>query len=308
MSEAIISSTLSSADDFENIFKEVNHDKSLGLKNNNHLKFFQLDMGDYDYKFERLQNFLEENIGSYVFSRAEIDGLIKKGLSRSIDLKAFKKLSKSGNIDSKGTGKELGEMLIYAFLEKILVAPKLLSKVELTSSGIINNTDSLHLNTIKSAEGERFQLVYGASAIVGDLCDAVSQIGTAINDIKNAKDNDYQLVEKSILTNSFDENTTERIKSLLIPNKSRITIPETAYGIFLGYTLGLQKKDRTPYEFSELVQQKIQSDIANNLSLLTKMIDDSGLSGLSFYIYLLPFNDAETDKYNIMSSVLGGND
>lgn len=140
------------------------------------------------------------------------------------------------------------------------------------------------------------------------MCDAVSQIGTAINDIKNAKDNDYQLVEKSILTNSFDENTTERIKSLLIPNKSRITIPETAYGIFLGYTLGLQKKDRTPYEFSELVQQKIQSDIANNLSLLTKMIDDSGLSGLSFYIYLLPFNDAETDKYNIMSSVLGGND
>ena len=35
--------------------------------------------------------------------------------------------------DQKGTGSELGEILLYAFLEDVLGAPKLMTKVELTT-------------------------------------------------------------------------------------------------------------------------------------------------------------------------------
>jgi hypothetical protein len=58
-------------------------------------------------------------------------------------------MKKNSAADQKGTGNELGEILLYAFLEDILGAPKLFSKVELNaaSTPFGKESDSIHLLT-----------------------------------------------------------------------------------------------------------------------------------------------------------------
>lgn len=47
-------------------------------------------------------------------------------------------MSENGEFDAKGTGNELGEMLIYAMLEEMLGARKLMSRVEIDSNPLSN--------------------------------------------------------------------------------------------------------------------------------------------------------------------------
>ena len=77
---------------------------------------------------------LQRNIGRYVFSRASIEQFKAEGDAEAIGLKAIELLRKANNPNDYGAGGELGEILLYLFLENKLDAPKLLSKVELKTS------------------------------------------------------------------------------------------------------------------------------------------------------------------------------
>ena len=45
-------------------------------------------------------------------------------------------MRENGAADTKGTGNELGEMLVYTLLEEKLDAPKILSRVELSTDAV----------------------------------------------------------------------------------------------------------------------------------------------------------------------------
>ena len=65
---------------------------------------------------------------------------------------ALRVMRQTGRPDEKGTGNELGEMLLYAFLEEKLDAPKLLSKVELSTGAKQYNSqcDSIHMHFVST--------------------------------------------------------------------------------------------------------------------------------------------------------------
>lgn len=85
------------------------------------------------------------NIDRYVLSRATRDGLEKSSKCENIASKVSRLLRSKGNLDIKGTGDEFGEMLIYIYLEKVLGAPKLMSKVELDFLGNSSEIETIHL-------------------------------------------------------------------------------------------------------------------------------------------------------------------
>lgn len=297
MSDSPIASTLLSHETFDDIFTEIDHGRSLNLLNPNELRIFHLDMLNNEFNFSPLSEFLEENIGSYVFSRVKIDNLYAAKKERSINSRAWKEMNSL-------TTNNLSEMLLYVFLEHVLQAPKLLSKVELATSGRVSNSDSVHLKTLEDSNGTYYQMVFGVSHIIGDLCDAIDTAYKAIRDINASQQEEIQLVDKTVLGQSFDDETTQKIKEILIPSKNNSSNLENAFGIFLGYSLGLNTASRPTRQFNIDAEAKMKADITAHVDYIVDAINNSGLSNYSFYIYVMPFNNASIDSEDIMNEIL----
>ena len=61
-------------------------------------------------------------------------------------------------------------------------------------------------------------------------------------------------------------------------------------------------KDRADYR--QAVDKKMEADIKKYLPKLQGHIQTLGLTGRSFYVYIVPFDDAETDKNTVMKKVM----
>ena len=189
----------------------------------------------------------------------------------------------NGAVDQKGFGNELGEMLIYAFLEGKLAAPKLMSRVELSTelAQYRSMCESIHLFSGINETGVPFnQMVFGASNIVGDIRDAVDHAFDVISRIE-------QHAVRAIQPNAKNNY-------------------QTAYGIFLGYSIGVNAHDHPGMDFEDLVTRKMVADIQQHARYIASKVIDNGLDEHSFYIFILPFMDAESNKSDIMSHVMKG--
>ena len=191
------------------------------------------------------------------------------------------------------------------FLEQKLSAPKLLSKVELKTAKnqYVFGSDGVHLLYLG---GKAFQLVLGESKIIGDLKKAVDEAFISILNVSDDDNNEIRLIEKNVLSESFDKETTELIKSIIVPTKrNRNIMVDNAFGVFLGYTLGIDATKYSNVEFRNEAKNKIQNDIKSIATYIEKKINESGLTGYSFYFYILPFNNASQDRASIIQQLKG---
>lgn len=294
---------------FNSVFSEVQGQGPLKIPNNNCLRLFHFEMKNSKFSYLGLHPFLQKNIGRYVFSRATIDNYSLEGEAEAIGLKAIELLRTASTPNDNGAGGELGEILLYLFLEQKLNAPKLLSKVELKTSGnqYVFGSDAVHLLKIDGKTIPSFQLVLGESKIKGDLKSAVDAAFQSIGTAEKNQENEIRLIEKNILAESFDPKTTEFIKSLIVPSKRDLSINvDNAFGIFLGYSLKIDASQGDNDDFRVLATKQMEKDLLNIAPYIEKKIVTSGLSGYSFYVYLLPFNDASNDRATIIQKLKGG--
>lgn len=294
---------------FDEVFTEVAHTESLGLRNPEQLRLFHLDVLNNKFSSSELQKLLMRNIGRYVFSRAKLE---KFRVDDDIDMifsQALRILQKSGGADLKGTGSELGEMLVYAFLEEKLDAPKLMSRVELANDAMQygSGCDSIHLLEVNGSDiVPYYQLVFGASNIIGDMRDAIDHVFETILRIEKSEAQEIQMVENTVLSRLFEMDEIDRITQILIPSPGKKSTYDTAYGIFLGYTLGLDPSSYSTIEFRKAMTKKMERDIQEHAAYISEKIRANHLDTHSLYFYILPFNDAETEKKQIMDTMLKG--
>lgn len=295
---------------FDSVFTEVKHTGNLNLRNPHCLRIFCLDISNNMFSYTALHKFLQKNIGRYVFSRASIERFRLDGEEEAIGLKAIELLRNANNPNDKGAGGELGEILLYTFLEQKLNAPKLLSKVELKTSGnqYVFGSDGVHLLCNKDLEGAPlYQLILGESKIIGDLKSAIDDAFDSIAKANANPDNELRLVESNIFNESFDEATTEYIKNLIIPSKRDLNIGvDKAFGVFLGYTIGLDASKYTNSDYRKAVVDKMADDIQTNVTHILSKITTAKMSGYSFYFYVVPFDDAANDRAHIINKLKGG--
>lgn len=307
MADQVLSRTLNQK--FDTVFEEVTHQESLGLLNRNDLKLFCLDIETNQFNYDPLVEFLEDNLGRYVFSRAELDEMILAGKDQAVALKAVRKLGKAGKPGEKGTGNELGEILDYCFFEHVLGAPKILSKFEQVTAGGTYKAQSegVHLLSVGNSSAPAYQLIYGASGIIDDIQDAIDKAFEEIAVVSGGQRKERQVVDGTVMGKSFDENTTTRLKEILLPSKTKIPV-DNAYGMFIGYTIGLDPDQYTNDEYRKAVQDKMLLDIQNHVQYIVDKINGLSLNRCSFYVYVLPLNKAVDDKKEIMDRLLGGDD
>lgn len=294
--------------DFDNIFTEVSHSEKLGLINPEQLRLFHLNVMNNRFVSDDLQSFIRKNVGRYVFSRAKLEQFRTSGDLESIGLEAMTIMANNGNPGQKNTGNALGEILLYAFLEQILDAPKIMSKVELvtTANQHSSKCDGIHLLSLAGYAQPYYQLVFGSSSVVGDIKDAIDQAFDAIEDIEKNNSNRLQLLEPSSLDLDFDKETAQQIKNIVIPQKGSNIIMESAYGVFLGYTLGLNPNAYPSIQYHQVLNAKMDTDIKNHAAYIAQQINRRNLGTHSFYFYILPLNNADQDKTEIMQRVMKG--
>lgn len=210
----------------------------------------------------------------------------------------------NGQPGQKGTGNELGEMLLFTFMEGGLHAPKLLSKVEIntSSSHFQSKSDSVHLLKRRVSGNISFQLVFGASSLSGHLSDGIDSAFNVISAIKSRKAREMEMVDNALFNHSFDEDTTAWLRQILIPNKNRQSAPDMAFGVFIGYSLDLPDDDNEAFRRNAV--ERIKSDIAEMLPYIEEKAAALRLGMHSYYFYFLPFNNVENDKKQIMNELL----
>ena len=166
--------------DFDHIFAEVkDHGEVLNVRGNSELRLFYLrGVSDSHFPIENLRKFLSKNIGAYVFSRSKIHQFELEGDAHSVGIEAMDIMRKNGDADQRGTGNELGEIMAFTFLESVLKAPKIYSKVELSKVGGGGSaSDSIHDKMLNIGDSTvSYEMVFAASGIIGTFTEAVDAV------------------------------------------------------------------------------------------------------------------------------------
>ena len=296
---------LTSKGKFDKVFTPVSSER-LSISANHDLQIFCLKFDDFDFDYRGLWKHLRNNIGYYVYSRAQIKQYMEEDEISALAYDAIahiKEMIASGKIP---TGNELGELLLYIFLEQVLNAPKLMSKVEFANHGGIFTSESAGIHLLSANAAVPFnQVVLGTSMINGDLQTAIDLAFADAQKLKNRKKDERRFVESNIFAASFPEKIYSQLEAIILPDESSGKKPPTAFGMFLGYTLnGVSAGGKTINDYQNDVLDKLKADILNQVSFIESKITQYGLDGYSMYIYLLPFADADADKKDIMDKLL----
>ncbi len=296
--------------DFDSVFQEIVQPEKVDWNTDGELRLFHLNIRNNKITTDDLKRFTYLCIGDYVFSRARIEKFEQAGNRDAIISQALHVLKKNGGADVSGSGAELGEVLNYLFIEEKLNAPKIMSRIELDNNGKQNAStcDGIHLLPQGVSGLPYHQLVFGASNIVGDLKYAIDGAFEKIQRTENNESQEINLVHQVSLDVVASKDDVEFIKNLMLPTPDKGTGKvqmNTSYGVFLGYSLGLDT-DYPVADFKAIAEEKMQADIKNHIPYILQKIQDFGLTTHSFYIYVLPFQDAESDKKAVMEAVLEG--
>ncbi len=296
---------LTSKGKFDKVFTPISSER-LSISANHDLQIFCLKFDDFDFDYHGLWKHLRNNIGYYVYSRAQIKQYMDDDEISALAYDAIahiKEMIASGKIL---TGNELGELLLYIFLEQVLNAPKLMSKVEFGNHGGIFTSESAGIHLLTADATVPFnQIVLGTSMINGDLQTAIDAAFADAQKLKNRKKDERRFVESNIFAASFPEKIYDQLEAIILPDETSRKKPATAFGMFLGYTLnGVSAGGKSIDAYQNDVLDKLKSDILNQVPFIESKISQYGLDGYSLYIYLLPFADADGDKKDIMDKLL----
>ena len=137
---------------FDSVFKEIASSK-LSLPNNNDIKIYSLEITNAQIDYEKVKRFIRGNIGRYVYSRAqrnnyELNGDLEAISSYAIDA-YVKRVNRSPDTN------HFSEIMLYSFLECILGAPKIFSKMELQNKSGQFETFASGMHVLSMKKGEK---------------------------------------------------------------------------------------------------------------------------------------------------------
>ena len=298
-----------SSEGFNEVFCELVHNFSLNLVNENKLEIFHLRKENRKFTFKPLVDYCIGNLSQYVFNRSEIAIEIDRSSIQRQFKKAVEKFRKIRNDADCGEGGELGELLLYLFVENRLKAPKILSKMEIktTQNQYVFGADGVFLHQTKDSEGKPlYQFVIGEAKIQNDILVATRAAFDSLNNSLNEIDIETGLVSLGLLKEVCDKEKANIIKELILPKEDiteTVITHEKACCVFIGYSVDYD--DNVPnQEWNISVDEKIKTDIERAVETMKNKISKLGLTGYSFYCYFMPFNKADDDRKTIMELIL----
>ena len=289
------------------IFNKVSEEKIVNGQNNT-LRLFMLNTENKLFNYDELYEYILPNVVQYVFSRkrlVDIENDPQK--QKTIILEALSHLRPIENEKDKGAGGELGEILLYLFLEQDLKAPKLFSKVELKTNAqdYIKGSDGIHFKFRKNAKGEPImQLIIGEAKIKNDLKEGIKEAFKSINTYLTSNIQDRNLLDTHLMDQFVDEEEARIIKEYItaIPRKPK----ETVFGIFIGYSIEYSGTSDSNDEYDLKIIEENIKQVLNLRQEIINQISKYSVSNYEFNFYFLPFHDAMRDRKTIMKQLTRG--
>lgn len=283
-------------------------EKKIDEYNKNTLNLFILKVNSNEFNY----SLLEENL---------IDPMIDYSISRQVK-KQYK--DKPGILSRKARQKfldytknngELGELLLFCFLETHLNAPKILTKLELktSTSHYVNGADGVHFLKL---ENGNFQLIFGESKMYKDLTSGISDAFKSIYQFKNEiNDNgvkksginyEKSLLSDNLLKETFDEEEKEFIRDLIYPKRENNFEIDDAFGVFIGFEISIEEKEKfLPNDkFREMIRERVVEEVNSRMEHIRKKIVEFKLQGHNFYFYIIPFTNIDEVRKKIIEGVV----
>ena len=291
---------------FDSVFTEVVHEESINESEHSKLRIFYLSsIEDRVFDTKGLVKLLRQNLGQYFFSRGEIKQFEQEDDVQSIGLEA------ASGLREQDYSRIFEEIMICYLLENKLGAPKLMSRPEILSASgkYEGNSDSIHFLPLgETPDAVRFQLVFGSAKVQGFIDTALDAVFQKIDAINHSKRDEKCLVESTLFTKSFSPETNEYLTHLLTPEKdgntNKRTVSDNAFGVFIGYSLGMRADNRSTEDFLAAIDKKMVTDIQHYAPIIRERIKAAGLSQSPFYFFFIPLNDADNEKRSIIEDVL----
>ena len=267
---------------FSKTFEKINHIEKLELNNNNCLEIYSLPITNNSFDYSNLKDLITDNIKSYVFSRKKVKEAEEIGRGDALFNEVRKKFRALKSENDKGAGGELGEVLLYIFLETELKAYKLLSKMELktSSNDYIKGADGIFIYQYDLDEHKIFDLVLGESKIKNNLSNAITEAFESI--VKHLVNNEFEvdLVNENIFKETFLEEEIEQIKNMIIPYPEDFNnniCKAKSFGIFIGYSLDVDVQGKNIVEGQKIIREQIKKDIQSISKTLNTKIKENRL-------------------------------
>jgi hypothetical protein len=300
-------------------FKNTSFDKGFGIfrklveetfdvTNSNSLRLFMLNTENKQFNYDELYEYVLSNLTRYAFDRRKVsEAESDSSKQTSIVLEALSQLRSIKDNADKGAGGELGEILLYLFLEQDLQAPKLLSKIELKTSReeYVKGSDGVHFKFRTDANGRKIlQLVIGEAKIQNSLENAIKSAFESIKTYLTTNTQDRTLLDTHLMNQLVDPDEAAEIRSyvLEIPRKKR----ETVFGIFLGYSIEYDGSNDKNDDYDKNVVEANEKQVMALKDIIISQINLHDISNYEFNFYFLPFHNAMTDRRDIMLKITSG--
>ena len=289
---------------FLDSFRKI-QEKDIDEKNKLNIFMININANEFDYRL--LEENLRDPIISYAISRKVKEKY--KDQAGTLVHKAKEKFIAYFQNDG-----ELGELLLYCFLESHLKAAKILSKLELKTSNkkYVNGSDGVHY--LKLPNGN-YQLIFGESKMYTDLYEAIGEAFKSIKEFKdevNSKGDEKSGItfEKGLISDNlnkeFEEDDEKFLMDLIYPKSSNEFDVDDAFGIFIGYQIDVTAEERklSHSDFRDLIKNKIINEIDKMEKSIKTRIRNKQLEGHNFYIYVVPFTEIENKRKEILGEIL----
>lgn len=289
---------------FDRAFSAVSSEQ-LHISSNHDLQIYCLKFDDYDFDYHTLWRHLGNNLGLYLYSRVQTQRYIDDEEINLLVMDAINYIKEEIADGRINTDDELGEMLLYIFLEQVLKAPKLMSKMEIgnIASSITSKSSGIHLLTF-DAPVPYSEIILGTSMIENNLNDAIDAAFLEANNLKNRKKDERKFVESNIFAASFPDEMYDQLEAIILPSAPGRKKPTTAFGMFLGYSLNqLPQGGISVEDYQNDVISQIKMDLQTRVPYIESKIAEYGFDGYSLYMYLLPFKDANEDKKDFIDKI-----
>lgn len=289
---------------FLDSFKKIQENE---INNKNKLNIFMININANEFDYKLLEENLRDPIISYAISRK-----VKEKYKEQPGTLVHK--AKEKFFDYSQNDGELGELLLYCFLESHLNAAKILSKLELktTNKKYVNGSDGVHYLKLNNGN---YQLIFGESKMYKNLYDAIGDAFESIKEFKNevnskGKEKSGITFEKGLISDNlnkeFSSEDEEFLMDIIYPKGKNDFDVDDAFGIFIGYQIDITnvEKKLLPEDFRNLIKSKIINEIDNISQSIETRIKNKQLEGHSFYIYIVPFTEIENNRKKILGDIL----
>ena len=286
-------------EDFLKLFYHDIIDYDLG--NQNRLNLFILRISNNRFSYQELTTELFDNIITFSLSRQELEKY-----KESVGGKTFKAAIEKFRDYNSNEG-ELGEILLYCFLEAHLNAPKILTKLEIKTSNnhYVNGADGVHLLKL---DNYNFQLIFGESKLNSDLKAGIYEAFKSVTKFieSNKIGFEINLVNSQLIKESIDEKTYQYLKKIIIPNANEDKYNlDKSFGIFLGFDFEIteDKKNLPNKIFRDYLRNEIEQIVLDAVDSIKYQITNKNLWGYDFYIYTVPFTDLSDERKQIIKDI-----